>query len=123
VAGIEGTLLAVGDRGEPPAGDPVAHEIILGRAGALLAERQVVLDRAALVTVSLDDDLRDGALAEILPVLLQRGLGVLAQREVVEVEKRILERKPLSGRFHGRRRHIAVIRRWRSVVSVGGGSI
>src|SRR5436309_1123491 len=56
VAGIEGTFLAVRDHLESRRGDPGRHQVVASRLGALLAERLVVLGRAALVTVSLDDD-------------------------------------------------------------------
>ena len=52
--GIDGTFLAVGDRLDAARVDAVAHEIGLGRHGAAVAKRQVVLVRAALVTVARD---------------------------------------------------------------------
>src|SRR2546422_845999 len=83
VAGVEGALLAVRDRREPVARDTVAHEIIFGRARALLAEGQVVLDRAALVAVSLDHDAAR-VLLEVFTVSLEGGLGVLPEGVIVE---------------------------------------
>src|SRR5208282_1585740 len=48
------TLLAVADGGNPPGLDAKGRQILLGGGGAALAERQVVLARAALVAVTLD---------------------------------------------------------------------
>src|SRR5262244_333788 len=57
-------LLAVGDRLDAVGIDAERDEIILHGVGATLAERQVVLARAALVAMALDRD-------RVLPVLLQ----------------------------------------------------
>src|SRR5262249_29450249 len=55
--GADGTLLAVRDRLDPRAIDPQRGEIVLRGVGAPLPEREVVLVRAALVAMSLDQDL------------------------------------------------------------------
>ena len=52
----ERPLLAVGDRAEPRRVDAVLDEVGLDRVGAALAEREVVLDRPALVAVPLEQD-------------------------------------------------------------------
>src|SRR5262249_3714454 len=50
----ERQLLAVADRREPVPRDAERREVVLDGLGAPSAEREVVLDRAALVAVSLD---------------------------------------------------------------------
>src|SRR6266581_1713688 len=62
----ERLLLAPGLRLDATRVDPVAHEVLLRRLGAAVAERQVVLVRAALVAVAADADLE-------LRVRLQNG--------------------------------------------------
>src|SRR5881409_3254784 len=52
VAGIERPFLPVGDHLEPPVGDTLAGQVALGRGGAPVAQRQVVLVAAPLVAVA-----------------------------------------------------------------------
>src|ERR1700754_2913439 len=46
-----GALLAVADRGQTARVDAEADQVVLGRIGAPLAQREVVVARAALVAV------------------------------------------------------------------------
>src|SRR5204863_5618653 len=50
---VEGELLAVTDCPQPVGRDAERHHVGLGRRGATFAEREVVLGRAALVTMPL----------------------------------------------------------------------
>jgi hypothetical protein len=70
VAGRPGTLLAVADRGDTCCFQPEIEEVLLGRIGASLAERDVVLARSALVAVSFDAEV----LIRVLPRLIDEGL-------------------------------------------------
>src|SRR5207244_8085966 len=56
MTGVEGTLFAVGRRLDAAGVNAVAHEVLLGRCRAAVAEGEVVLIRAALVTVPADPD-------------------------------------------------------------------
>src|SRR5439155_3928650 len=47
-------LLAIADHGDPRAVDPDRHDVVPRRLGPALAESEVVLVRAPLVTVTLD---------------------------------------------------------------------
>src|SRR5439155_9929346 len=72
VAGRERPLLAVRDDLEAAAVDPGRDQVVPRRLRAPLPERLVVLRRAALVAVSLDDD-RDGRMvAQQFRVLVER---------------------------------------------------
>src|SRR5262245_13137395 len=77
-------LLAIRDDGDAVGLDPLRDEVVHGCLGALLTEGEVVLGRAALVTVALDQH-------EVLAVRLEPGrvavedLGV-ARTDVVLVE-------------------------------------
>src|SRR6266436_5407393 len=70
VSGRARTLLAVADRGDACRVQREVLEIVLGRLGTSLAERQVVLARAALVAVPLDADVP----IRPLPRLIEEGL-------------------------------------------------
>src|SRR5262245_49161209 len=63
-----GDLLAVGDRLHAVRGHAQRDQVVVGRLGAPLAQRQVVLDGAALVAVALDRDLDEVELLERLAV-------------------------------------------------------
>src|SRR5882672_12963435 len=56
------TLLAVADCGDAPRVQPEVLEMVPGRIGTPLSERQVVLPRAALVAVPFDADVLVGPL-------------------------------------------------------------
>src|SRR5882762_10202273 len=117
VLGADGPLLAVGDDGDAGGRQSLREQVVHGRSRAPLAQRQVVLIRAALVAVPLDEH-------EVIAPRLQprgigiEGLGILgADVGLVEVEVDVLEilvfgelRRPRGGsgsrrwRDRGRRR-------------------
>src|SRR6267143_5758142 len=82
----ERPLLAPGLRLDAAAIDPVAHEVLLGGLRAAVAERQVVLVRAALVAVPADPDPQIGIGLQNRDLLIERTHGVAADVRLVEVE-------------------------------------
>ena len=56
-----------------------AHQVVPGRLRAALAEREVVLRRAAAVAVAFERDLRRAPLAQPVGVLLQRRAALILQ--------------------------------------------
>src|SRR5574341_571908 len=95
-ARVERPLLAVRDDAQPCARDSQAREVVAHGARPLLAERQVVLDGAALVAVPLDDH-ADAALAlQPQRVLLQDGARLVGERRAVVLEAHVCERAALA---------------------------
>src|SRR6187455_3213778 len=47
-------FLAVAERGDAPCRDTARGEIVLGGVGAAIAQREIILARAALVAMALD---------------------------------------------------------------------
>src|SRR5437660_10645159 len=91
VLGADGPLLAVGDDGDAGGRQSLREQLVHGRPRAPLAQRQVVLVRAALVAVPLDEH-------EVIAPRLQpagigiEGLGILgADVGLVEVEVDVLD--------------------------------
>src|SRR5437867_2448390 len=90
VSGGERPFLTVGHGLDPTPIDAVADEVLLRRRGAAIAERQVVLVRAALVAVPADADAQGGVSLEDRHLLVQdRGVPAPDDRLViVEVDHR-----------------------------------
>src|SRR5258706_15550707 len=82
----ERKLFPVADRREPVAPDAERHQVVLHGLGTLGAERQVVLDRAAMVAVPFDFDLRGAVLLQPLRILLQRRALLLGEIVAIVVE-------------------------------------
>src|SRR6266850_4255435 len=111
VLGADGPLLAVGDDGDAGGRQSLGEQVGHGRSRAPLAQGQVVLIRAALVAVPLDEH------EVIAPRLQPRGIGIeglgILGTDVglVEVEVDVLEilvlgelRRPRGGSGSGRGR-------------------
>src|SRR5258705_3033907 len=104
--GADWALLAVGNDGDAARLDPLRHEVVHGRLGALLTQRQVVLGRAPLVTVAFDQHkvvrvrLEPGGIA-VENLGIARPNIVLVEIEVDRLEIRI--RSELARPYHRRR--------------------
>src|SRR5262252_2848755 len=88
----ERAFLAEGDDLHAVARDAEAREVVARRAGALLAEREVVLGRAALVAVALDRDVSAALALQPVRVLLEDAARLVAERRAVELEVDVGER-------------------------------
>src|SRR2546426_11447760 len=91
--GAERALLAVGDEGDAARRPPARHEIAHGRLGPALAQRQVVLVRSPLVTMTLDQE-------ELLRIRLEPARARVQDLDIpppddrlVEVEVHVRERR------------------------------
>src|SRR5438552_15047304 len=96
--GVVGALLPVGDRGQAIGGHAEAHEVVAGRARALVPQGQVVVHGPALVAVALDRHLGLPMVLEPEGVLLQDGPRLVAEVGLVIVEVHVLERPVLAAR-------------------------
>src|SRR5690606_16143181 len=85
-------LLAVADRRQALGRDAEADEVIARRGRPAGAEREVVLDGAAVVAVAFDLDARGRVRAEPFGVQAQRVARFAAQRRRVVVEVDVVER-------------------------------
>src|SRR5581483_3678074 len=94
----ERQLLAIADRRDALRLDAEPDEVILDRLGALGPERQVVLDRAAIVAVPLELDLRAAVLPQPVGVAIEDGARFAVQVVLVEGEVHVLEDTVLFGR-------------------------
>src|SRR2546428_4556414 len=84
VSGGERPLLAVGHGLDPTPIDAVADDVLLRRRGAAIAERQVILVRAALVAVPADADAQGRVSLEDRHLLVQdRGVPAPDDRLVI----------------------------------------
>src|SRR5262249_44872364 len=109
VTGIERKLLAVADRAQAIAWNSQRDEIRAGGGGAPLAQRQIVLGRAALVAVSLDRDGPGWIALQDARILIERLLAVRTEVAAVElVEHRPQRRIPIQ--IVERRRRDGVVR-------------
>src|ERR1035441_7888847 len=72
--GAEGLFLAVADGLDPAGVHARRGQRVLHRAGALVAQSQVVLGRATLVAVSFNREIHIAVLTQELRVRLDRGL-------------------------------------------------
>jgi hypothetical protein len=79
-------FLAVADRLDAAGADSCSDQCFFHSTGALVAERDVVFGRAALVAVALDGDVDIGVLAEELRVRLHRCLLVAPNVGLVVIE-------------------------------------
>src|SRR5262245_58508268 len=84
--GADRDFLAVGDGLEPLGRHSQRDDVVVGGTRAPLAEREVVLDRSALVAVALDPDDQEVEFLERRGVLLQRGAVGVADVRLVEFE-------------------------------------
>lgn len=90
-------LLAVAGGAQARFGDAERDEVRLGRLGPALAEREVVLVRAALVAVPLDRDGELGPLPQEIGVLRQPRAGIVTQLGAIEIEVDVAEQPGLVG--------------------------
>ena len=89
--GAEGALLAVGDGADPGRVDAERDQVLAGRVCAPVAEREVVLGRAAVVAVAFDQELRARVRLQPVGVGGESRAGVVAQVGLVVVEERVLQ--------------------------------
>src|SRR6185436_11418012 len=97
----------------------------LDRVGALLAERDVVFARAALVGVALDRHARVAVLREVAAVRLDQRAELVAHREAVEVEEDDALRqraRRIAQRVAGRTRPRALLRAGDAAGARAGGA-
>src|SRR5579875_1689889 len=88
--GAERLFFAVADHPDTAGRYALAYQHVLGRVGAVLAERQVVLVAAALVAVAADYDLDIRVGVQVAGVFGQRSLGVAADIRRVVIEEDVL---------------------------------
>src|SRR5262245_47476829 len=91
VLGADRPFLAVGDGRQPLPGDSVGLEVFHCRLRSPIAEGQVVLGRAALVAVALDEHQRVRVLLQPRRVVGQRVDRIRSERGLVEIEVDRLE--------------------------------
>src|SRR5579875_3216005 len=111
MVGAERMLLAPAHRSQPIGSHAERNQKLACRIGAPLAQSEVVLERAALVTVSLDRHPDLGVRAQEFRIPRQGLPGVRAQIGTVEIEKgitnvlckQLLERRTRSQLRSGRR--------------------
>src|SRR5581483_5094104 len=108
--GAERLLFAVADGLDAVGADAGLHQGLLDGVGAVIAQCQVVLGRAAFVAVPLDGELNVGVLREELSVALQRGLLVGTNVVLVIVKEDIFD--VLSEQFFFRGRRLRRRRWW-----------
>src|SRR5579863_3719469 len=89
--GAERFFLAVTDRLDAAGADSESRQSSLDGARTLIAQRQVVLGRAALVAVSLNRKIHVGMMREELRISLHRGLLVTADVGLVVIKIDILD--------------------------------
>src|SRR2546425_6624033 len=108
VIGAEGPFLAVGDDAQAALRHSLTDQIVHGRPGAALAQREVVLVGAPLVAMALDEHQHGGVALQPRRVGVRR-LGVgRPDLVLVEVEVAVLQlgARPEGARLRaGRRRH------------------
>src|SRR5579862_4095659 len=88
--GAERPFLAVGDGPDPRAVDSERGQVLASRVGAPVAEREVVLRRAAVVAMTLDQELRARMGLEPIRIGGERSACIVAQVRLVVVEERVL---------------------------------
>src|SRR5581483_331666 len=101
--GAERLLFAVADGLDAVGADAGLHQGLLDGVGAVIAQCQVVLGRAAFVAVPLDGELDVGVLREELSVPLQRGLLVGTNVVLVIVKENVFDVLSKELLFRGRR--------------------
>src|SRR5438034_3086365 len=87
----ERALLAIADQGDPRAVDPDRHDVVSRRLGPALAESEVVLVRAPLVTVALDQHDRVWVGLQPVGVLVEDRLVLGPHVVLVVVEVNVAE--------------------------------
>ena len=80
------SLRAVGDGRHPALGDVESQQVVAHGTGTALAEREVVLQRPALVAVAFEDDANVGLGAQLLGMGFEGPTGVRRERGEVELE-------------------------------------
>src|SRR5262245_45152243 len=93
----EGELLTVADRRDAARLDPLADEVVLHRLRQICTEAEVVLDRPAAVSVSLELHLGAAVLAQPGDVLRQHVAGGAVQLGAVVGEADVAEHAALLG--------------------------
>src|SRR5258705_7340809 len=86
VLGANRALLAIAHEVEAICCNSVVNEVPLGRSRTALAEGQVVLVGATLVSVTLDTDSHAGVSREIWKLLIECSCCIRSDRRLVEVE-------------------------------------
>src|SRR5215831_8945434 len=83
-------LLAVTNGANACGGNSLRHQRLLGRVGAVFAQRQVVLDGSALVAVSLNHECHVGMLLQEACIGLHNGLILRGDLIAVVLEEDVL---------------------------------